>query len=509
MHLRSIALAAVLLVVAAASQAWGQDVDNSWIQDRLAKLDDFFGATVAAMTAVVFADFGTGLPLIVAVLLGGGLYYSFYFGWMSIRGFKHSIHVLRGHYDKPDDPGEISHFQALTSALSATVGLGNIAGVAIAVSIGGPGAIFWMLVTAVFGMSSKLASCTLAVMYRQVNADGHVSGGPMYYLENGLREKGLYHAGRALAVLFALLTIGGSLGGGNMFQANQTLEILGTVSPAFKTYNWVVGIGLAAVVAVVIIGGIRRIGRVTSRIVPFMCVLYVITSLIIIVSHIAEVPAMLAMIISQAFNPNAVYGGFLGVMVTGIRRAAFSNEAGLGSAAFAHAAAKTDEPAREGIVAMIGPFIDTIVICLMTGLVCLITGIYNAPEFQGQQGTAVGVRMTAAAWDSFFSGARYILAVAVVFFAYSTMIAWSYYGERAWEYLFGTRSTLVYRVIFVWFVFMGSVAALGNILDFSDMMILGMAFPNIIGGVILSPKIKAVLEDYWKRLKSGEIVDYR
>ena len=261
----------------------------------------------------------------------------------------------------------------------------------------------------------------------------------MYYLENGLREKGLYPAGRALAVLFALLTIVGSLGIGNMFQANQTLEILGTVSPAFKTYNWVVGIGLAAVVAVVIIGGIRRIGRVTSRIVPFMCVLYVITSLIIIVSHIAEVPAMLAMIISQAFNPNAVYGGFLGVMVTGVRRAVFSNEAGLGSAAFAHAAAKTDEPAREGMVAMIGPFIDTIVICLMTGLVCLITGVYNAPEFQGQQGTAVGVRMTAAAWDSFFSGARYILAVAVVFFAYSTMISWSYYGERAWEYLFGTR----------------------------------------------------------------------
>ena len=417
MHLRSIAFAAVLLVVATTSQAWGQEVDNSWIQDRLTKLDDFFGATVAVMAAVLFADFGTGLPLIVAVLLAGGIYYSFYFGWMSIRGFKHSIHVLRGHYDKPDDPGEISHFQALTSALSATVGLGNIAGVAIAVSIGGPGAIFWMLVTAVFGMSSKLASCTLAVIYRKVHANGHISGGPMYYLENGLREKGLYPLGRTLAVLFALLTIGGSLGGGNMFQANQTLEILATVSPAFKTYNWLVGIGLAALVAVVIIGGIRRIGRVTSRIVPFMCLLYVITSLIIIFSRLGEVPAMLAMIVSQAFDPSAVYGGFLGVLVTGIKRAAFSNEAGLGSAAFAHAAAKTDEPAREGMVAMIGPFIDTVVICLMTGLVCLITGIYNAPEFQGEQGTAVGVRMTAAAWDSYFLGARYILAVAVVFFS--------------------------------------------------------------------------------------------
>jgi AGCS family alanine or glycine:cation symporter len=508
-HFRSIAIVVIIVVLAATSQVWAQEVDNTWVQERLAKLDVFFGATVAVLATVLFADFGTGLPLIVAVLLTGGIYYSFYFGWMSIRGFKHSIHVIRGHYDKPDDPGEISHFQALTSALSATVGLGNIAGVAIAVSLGGPGAIFWMVVTAIFGMSSKLASCTLAVMYRKVNADGHISGGPMYYLENGLREKGLFPMGRTLAVLFALLTIGGSLGGGNMFQANQTLEILGTVSPVFKTYNWVVGIVLASGVAVVIIGGIQRIGRVTSRIVPFMCLLYVITSLIIIFSRIGEIPAMLAMIISQAFNPNAVYGGFLGVMVTGIRRAAFSNEAGLGSAAFAHAAAKTDEPAREGMVAMIGPFIDTIVICVMTGLVCLITGIYNAPEFQGAQGTAVGVRMTAAAWDSYFTGARYILAVAVVFFAYSTMISWSYYGERAWEYLFGAGSTLLYRVIFVCFVFMGSVAALGNVLDFSDMMILGMAFPNIIGGVILSPQIKAVIEDYWKRLKSGEIVDYR
>ncbi len=508
MYLRSIAIAAVLLVIAATSHSWGQEVDSSWGQERLAKLDDFFGATIARLAAVLFADFGSGMPLIVAVLLLGGIYYSFYFGWISIRGFKHSIHVIQGHYDKPDDPGEISHFQALTSALSATVGLGNIAGVAIAVSLGGPGAIFWMLVTAVFGMSSKFASCTLAVMYRKVNPDGHISGGPMYYLEHGLGEKGLYPLGRTLAVVFALLTIGGSLGGGNMFQANQTIEILSTISPIFKTYNWVFGMLLASVVAMVIIGGIQRIGRVTSRIVPFMCLLYVITSLIIILSRISDVPAMLAMIFTQAFNPNAVYGGFLGVMVTGIKRAAFSNEAGLGSAAFAHAAAKTDEPAREGMVAMIGPFIDTIVICLMTGLVCLITGIYNAPEFQGAQGNAVGVRMTAAAWESFFSGARYILAIAVIFFAYSTMISWSYYGERAWEYLFGAGSTLIYRVIFVWFVFMGSVTALGNVLDFSDMMILGMAFPNIIGGVILSPQIKAVLADYWQRLRSGEIVDY-
>ena len=484
-------------------------IANSWIQEHLAELDIQFGNIVELLAFFLFADLGTGMPLIVAILLSGGIFYSFFFGWISLRGIKHSIDVIRGRYDNPDDPGEISHFQALTSALSATVGLGNIAGVAIAVSLGGPGAIFWMVATAFFGMSSKLASCTLAVMYRKIHPDGHISGGPMYYLENGLESKGLKEFGRTLAVLFALLTVGGSLGGGNMFQANQTLEILGTVSPWFKTYNWVVGIALALLVSIVILGGIRRIGQVTSRIVPIMCLLYVMTSTLIILSRIADVPAMIGTIIGQAFTPEAVYGGFLGVLITGIKRAAFSNEAGLGSAAFAHSAARTNEPAREGMVAMIGPFIDTIVICLMTGLVCMITGVYADPKFQAQQGFAVGVSMTAAAFDSFIPGARYVLAIAVLLFAYSTMISWSYYGERAWEYLFGARVTTVYRVIFVGFVFIGSVTTLDNVLDFSDMMILGMAFPNIIGGIILSPQIKACLQDYWGRLQRGEMQRYK
>ena len=484
---------------------------NSWIQTNLAELDSLFGNTVELMGTVLFASFGTGIPLIVMVLLLGGIYYSFFFRWLSIKGFRHSIDIIRGRFDNPDDPGEISHFQALTSALSATVGLGNIAGVAIAVSLGGPGAIFWMLVTAVFGMSSKLASCTLAIMYRQIHPDGRVSGGPMYYLENGLKLKGMGQFGRTLAVMFAFLTVGGSLGGGNMFQANQTLEILGTVSPVFKTYNWLVGILLAAMVAVVIVGGIRRIGRVTSRVVPTMCLLYVATCLLIIVSNFTRIPELLGTIFSQAFSPQALYGGFVGVMVTGIKRAAFSNEAGLGSAAFAHAAAKTDEPAREGMVAMIGPFIDTIVICLMTGLVCLITGVYADPQFlgQAQQGQPVGAAMTAAAFETFIPGARHVLAIAVVLFAYSTMISWSYYGERAWEYLFGEGTILAYRIIFVVFVFLGAVTALDNVLSFTDMMILGMAFPNIIGGVILSPQIKATLNEYWNRLKSGQMTMYK
>ncbi len=472
-------------------------------------LNEYLGTVVGFLANILFQDFGTSIPLIVVILFGGGVYYSFYFRWISLRGFKHSLDVIRGRYDHPDHPGEISHFKALTSALSATVGLGNIAGVAIAISLGGPGAVFWMIITAFFGMASKLASCTLAVMHRKIHPDGRVSGGPMYYLEHGLSEKGLRPLGRTLAVIFALLTIGGSLGGGNMFQANQTLEILGTVSESFVTYNWVMGIIMAVFVAIVIIGGIKRIGNVTSRIVPVMCGLYVLTSILIIFWHITEVPALIAGIIIQAFTPEAMYGGFIGVLVNGVKRAAFSNEAGLGSAAFAHAAAKTDEPAREGMVAMIGPFIDTIVICSMTALVCMITGAYQLPEFQGQSDWIVGAKMTAVAFDSFIPGARYVLAIAVMLFAYSTMISWSYYGERAWEYLFGTNATLIYRIIFVCFVFIGSVTTLKNVLDFSDMMILGMAFPNIIGGIILSPQIKATLQEYWARLKSGEMKTYR
>lgn len=497
------------LILSAVAPASAQAAEQSWIRESIARLDAAFGSIVSAMASVLFADLGTKIPFIIWVLVLGGIYYSFYFGWISLRGFRHAIDVLRGRYDDPNDPGEISHFQALTSALSATIGLGNIAGVAIAVSLGGPGAVFWMLLTALFGMSSKLASCTLAVMYRKIHPDGRISGGPMYYLEHGLASKGLKSLGRVFAILFAIFTIGGSIGGGNMFQVNQTVEILSTVSPAVGDYNWAFGLLFALLVSLVIIGGIKRIGRVTSRIVPFMCLLYVVASLVIILSHLAEVPAMIATIFREAFSPQALYGGFLGVLIVGVKRAAFSNEAGLGSAAFAHAAARTNEPAREGMVAMIGPFIDTIVICLMTALVCMITGVYTDPQFQASEGFIVGAKMTAAAFDSFLPGARYVLAVGVMLFAFSTMISWSYYGERAWEYLFGSHLNLIYRGLFVVFVVFGSVVTLKNVLDFTDMLILSMAFPNIIGGVILSPQIKACLQEYWDRLKSGQMTRYK
>ncbi len=498
------ALLGIFLLFFTALPAAAQDgTSPSWVQGRLGELDSILGGTVGLLASILLFDFGTGVPLVVGVLLLGGIYYTLYFGFFSLRAFGHAISVVRGSYDDPDDPGEISHFKALTSALSATIGLGNIAGVAVAIGTGGPGALVWMIITAVFGMSSKLASCTLAIMYREIHPDGRVSGGPMYYLEKGLGSQGRRALGRTLAVLFAMLCIGGSLGGGNMFQSNQTLEALGTLSPFFKTYNWLIGLILAALVGVVIIGGIRRIAGVTSRLVPAMCLLYVISALFIILSNIGQVPAMFALVVSQAFSGDAIYGGVLGIMVTGITRAAFSNEAGIGSAAIAHSAAKTEEAAREGIVAMIGPFIDTIVICTMTALVVMLTGVYQDPSLQGK-----GAEMTARAFGSVIPGAEYVLAIVICLFAYSTMISWEYYGERAWEYLFGTSSMIVFRLLFVFFVFVGAVTQLKNVIDFSDLMILSMAFPNIIGGILLSSQIKERLNEYWNRLQSGEMKRY-
>jgi len=507
MHYRSrtstiwLLLFSLLAALPASAQ---EEINNSWIQDRLAGFDSVLGGTVGWLATVLLFDFGTGMPFIVGFLLVGGIFYSFYFGWYSVRGFRHSIDVIRGIYDDPDDPGEISHFKALTSALSATIGLGNIAGVAVAIGTGGPGALVWMIITAIFGMSSKLASCTLAIMYREIHPDGRVTGGPMYYLSKGLELKGLRPLGRTLSVVFAMLCIGGSLGGGNMFQSNQTLEALGTLDPFFKNYNWLVGLVLAVLVGVVIIGGIRRIANVTSRLVPGMCLLYFFSALFIILSNIGQIPSVIALVWSQAFNGDAIYGGVLGIMITGITRAAFSNEAGIGSAAIAHSAAKTEEAAREGFVAMIGPFIDTIIICSMTAMVVLLTGAYQDPSLQGK-----GAEMTTSAFGAVIPGAQYVLSIVVCLFAYSTMISWEYYGERAWEYLFGQSSLIVFRLLFVCFVFVGAITQLANVISFSDLMILSMALPNIIGGIILAPQIKERLNEYWGRLQRGEMKRYK
>ena len=454
------------------------------------------------------------VPFIVLVLMLGAIFFTFWYRWINIRGFKHAIDVIRGKYDKPEDTGEISHFRALTSALSATVGLGNIAGVAVAIQLGGPGAVFWMLIAAVFGMTAKFSSCTLSQMYRKINTDGTVSGGPMYYLDIGLSEsryKGLKVLGKVLAVMYALMIMGGAIGGGNMFQANQTAEAFAST---FKisdtgTWNWVIGITLAIGVGVVIIGGIKRIGAATSKIVPFMCGIYVLASIFIILTHISQIPETIRLIFTMAFTKNAYYGGFFGVLIMGVRRAAFSNEAGLGSAAIAHAAAKTEEPVREGIVGMIGPFIDTIIVCSMTAMVVIITGTWNDPSIS----QSAGVTLTTEAFGSAISWFPYILTLCIGLFAYSTMISWCYYGERGWIYLldhigeegYGLKTVVLFRIIFVVFIVVGAVSRLSDVLEFSDAMIFSMAFPNIVGSIVLAPKVLKKVRDYWERYQSGEM----
>ncbi len=448
-----------------------------------------------------------GIPLVVLVLLLGALGFTLYNRFINVRAFTHSLRVIRGDYDNPDDKGEISHFQALTSALSATVGLGNIAGVAIAVGTGGPGAVFWMLLAASLGMTSKFVECSLAQLYRRFDPDGTVHGGPMYYISIGLRERGWARLGRITAVIFALFCIGGSLGGGNMFQANQAgQQIAGEIPMLGDGFGpHLVGLALAALVGIVIIGGIRRIGEVTARVVPFMCVGYVLAGLYIVFANVGEIPRVVGLIFSEAFSFEAGFGGFLGVMVTGIRRAVFSNEAGVGSAAIAHSAARTEWPIREGVVASIGPFIDTILICLMTAMVVIVTGAYDNPE------AGSGVSMTSWAFGSVFPWFPKVLTVAVVLFAYSTMISWSYYGEKASAYLFGhgARVRLAYRLLFLAFVYLGTVTSLDNVLEFSDLMILSMAFPNVVGMVFLAPLVLRRSNEYMAKLKAGEFPVYR
>ncbi len=599
----------------------------------LGMVDQYFGVLVDAMAAVLmgtipelirggWAVIGE-MPLVVITLAAGAVYFTFRFDFINLRGVRHAIRVVLGKYDDEDDPGEVNHFEALSTALSATVGLGNIAGVAIAVAIGGPGAVFWMMVAAVFGMASKFAECTLGQMYRKVDEQGRVQGGPMVYLRDGLAEIGRPTLGKYLAVIFAILCIGASFGGGNMFQANQSFQASTELVPwlageqaegeatvvhdnriEFENYpthlvrlsaasphgedrpdlryhpteemnvslddwtetddgrwaltfeviaaksgpdyniapgtlhdvefgqvdhrdidwttpegmevqhdeeidggvqprSWLFGFLMVFLVGLVIIGGIKRIGKVASRIVPAMCLLYVLAALYILISHYHLVPWAAQEIVLRAFNPEAGMGGVVGVLIVGIQRAVFSSEAGIGSAAIAHSAARTKEPVREGFVALLEPAIDTIIVCFMTGSVIVITGVYADPAMAGLDDIA----LTQAAFGTVIGWFPYILAIAVVLFAFSTMISWSYYGERCWSFLFGTGESMTYRILFLFFIFLGSISTLDNVLEFADMMLLSMAFPNIIGAVLLAPKIKAALVSYWDRLQAGEFDD--
>jgi len=453
------------------------------------------------------------IPFIVIWLILGATFFTLKMRFINFRGFGHAIGLIRGKYDDPDNKGEVSHFQALTTALSATVGLGNIAGVAIAITLGGPGATFWMIIAGLLGMSSKFTECTLGLKYRKIDGKGEVSGGAMYYLDHALSKKNLKWLGKVLAIVFAILVIGGSFGGGNMFQANQAFSQLSLMAPGLKDYGWVFGIIIAVLVGIVIIGGIKSIAKVTDKIVPFMAVLYVATALAIICINITEIDDVFVLIFEGAFNAPAIKGGIIGVLIVGFQRAAFSNEAGVGSASIAHSAAKTEKPVSEGIVALLEPFIDTVVICTMTALVVIFTGYHNNTE--GLE----GAQLTSSAFGSVFSWFPYLLVVAVMLFAFSTMISWSYYGLKGFNYLFGgffekkhghlKVPSTIYRLIFLGFVIVGASSNLGSVLDFSDMMILSMAFPNILGLYILSSEVRSDLKEYWRKLKSGEIVKFK
>lgn len=471
-------------------------------------LNDLFGVVNGYLAAVFFFDVMPGegnIPFIVGWLAVGAVFLTIRMSFVNLKMFRHAYHILRGKYAIPNTEGEVTSFQALTTALSATVGLGNIAGVAIAIMIGGPGATFWMILAGFLGMTSKFTEATLAQMYREVRPDGHIMGGAMEYLSRGLAEKGWTQTGKILAIVFCVLTIGGSLGAGNAFQVSQSLTAVKLQIPILVEMPWIYGLVMGTLVAVVIIGGIKRIAHTAEAIVPTMVVIYVLACLWIILSNATMIPDAIGKIITEAFTPAAGVGGLIGVLVQGFKRAAFSSEAGIGSAAIAHAAAKVKYPVRQGIVALMEPFIDTIVICTMTALVIIITGVYNSPETATLVANREGAALTAVAFGSAISWFPIILSISVVLFAFSTMIAWSYYGERCWTYMFGESSTMAYRIIFIIFVFLGSVTSASNILDFSDLLILAMAFPNFIGLYVLHGKVRDALSVYLAKLKSGEL----
>ncbi|GER59914.1 alanine/glycine:cation symporter family protein [Patiriisocius marinus] len=466
-------------------------------------------------------------------LILGAMYFTVYFNFINFRGFFTSINIVRGKHDhveghenhfvevsdavhknaEGDNPdtirvegheGEVSHFQALTAALSATVGLGNIAGVAIAVSIGGAGATFWMIIAGFLGMASKFVECTLGVKYRDIAADGTVYGGPMYYLTKGLKEKGMGGLGKVLAALFAIFVIGGSFGGGNMFQVNQAFQLVENITGGDQSFlhdrGWMFGIVMAVLVGIVIIGGIKKIAKVTDKIVPFMVVIYVAASLFVLIAKYDLIGDAFGQIWDGAFSPTGIAGGAVGVLIQGFRRAAFSNEAGIGSSSIAHSAVKTKYAASEGMVALLEPFIDTVVVCTMTALVLIITGSLTGT---GPANDAEAILMTSGAFESVISWFPYVLTIAVVLFAFSTMISWSYYGFQGWAYLFGRSKKMeyAYKFLFCVFVVIGAAASLGSVIGFSDAMIFAMMVPNMIGLVLLAPKVKEELKKYMTAIK--------
>ena len=512
------------------------------------KIDKAFGSATGWFVELIFAEIkfskDLSIPWVLIVLILGALYFTLYFGFINVRGFKTSINIVRGKYDnleeghevtssnifpgseKDDDSidnpdtirvegehhGEVTHFQALTAALSATVGLGNIAGVAVALSLGGPGATFWMILAGLLGMSSKFVECTLGVKYREIGADGTVYGGPMYYLKKGIKGP----LGKVLAVVFAIMCIGGSFGGGNMFQVNQAFEMVQSVTGGEQSslagYGWLFGLVMAVLVGIVIIGGIKKIASVTDKIVPFMVGIYALAVIAVLVMNYDLIPTAFGQILDGAFGWDSIAGGAIGVvMIQGFKRAAFSNEAGIGSASIAHSAVKTKHPSSEGLVALLEPFIDTVVVCTMTALVIIISnmgadGVINGDVMTYGEEVKKGVEATSIAFSKSISWFPYVLTVAVILFAFSSMISWSYYGFQAWTFLFGKSKAVgnLYKILFCMFVVIGGAISLGSVINFSDAMIFAMLVPNMIGLVFLAPKVRDELKKYLGKVKTME-----
>ena len=455
--------------------------------------------------------FGAPMPLIVLWLIVAAIFFTAYFNFLNLRGFNHAFQLLRGDYSSPNNEGELTHFQALSTAVSGTVGIGNIAGVAIVISIGGPGATFWLVIAGFLGMSTKFAECVAGVMYRKVNPDGSISGGPMYYLEAGLRQRNLSWLAKPMGLFYSMAIVVGCLGIGNMFQSNQAFQqfifITGGDTSFFSDKGWLFGSILAGIVGLVIIGGIQGIARVTSKLVPFMTLIYVVGALLVIIINADKVPWAISAIFTEAFNPSAMSGGMLGIMILGFQRAAFSNEAGIGSAAIAHATVKTQEPITEGYVGLMEPFIDTVVICTLTALVILTTVYEPSMVNEGIQGIA----LTSQAFSSTLSWSVLPLSFIAILFAFSTILSWSYYGLKGWTYIVGESvwAENIFKIFFCIFIALGCMINLSAVLEFSDALIFIVALPNILGLYILAPIIKIELTSYQKRLKSGEIKNYR
>lgn len=474
-------------------------------------VNQFFLPIVTFLDQVLFWDpfaalglqLPVKIPFIILWLIAGATFFTIYLRFINLRGFKHAIDLVLGKYDKASHTGEISHFQALATATASTVGLGNIAGVAVAITMGGPGATFWLIIAGFLGMTTKLVECTLGVKYRRLNPDGSVSGGPMYYLREGLALKGWAKTGKILAFLFAVFASIGAFGIGNMFQSNQMIAQTIITFPSLEGKELWLGLIVALLTGIVIVGGIKGIARVNDKLFPMMAGIYIVSALIVIGINYTRIDDAFIAILEGAFSPSGIKGGIVGVMIIGFRRAAFSNEAGIGSAAIAHSSVKTETPVTEGFVALLEPFIDTVVICTITALVIITSGLYLNPD------QLAGTQLTSAAFATVSPWFPYVLLPTILLFAYTTIISWSYYGVKSFDFLVGDfverkwkkriLATRVYQLIYLFFTVMGAVLHLNAVVDFSDMLILAMAVPNIIGLYILVPEVRQALKVYIKK----------